>query len=196
MGDWFIMEDTGKSDYKGLYLTIKKRFSGGWGFDVAYTLSKSMTDTQSPTVKPDNYEDPENKRMYGPSNFDSRHMLSITSVVELPLGIRLSGLFYYRSATPWNAIYRTDVNKDGLVRDYVDEYRNSRRGFDFYFINLRLSKFINISRVRVQLLAEGYNITNRVNFRGVYSRYGSPRFGIPTGAGDPRQLQLGIRLDF
>ncbi len=134
--------------------------------------------------------------MWGPSNFDARHVLSVNGIVDLPLGFQFSGLFLYQSALPWNAVYPTDVNLDGLVSDYVDDYRNSRRGFDYMQLNARLSKYINISRVRLQVFAEAYNLTNRVNFGGIYNRFGLPRFGDPTVAGDPRLLQFGARLDF
>jgi len=192
---WTIV-DTGKSDYKGLYITLSKRFSNGWGFDIAYTLSKSMTDHESETDMPDSYDDPQNLRMWGPSNLDSRHVLAAIGIVDLPLGFQITGLLSYRSATPWTAYYSSDVNLDGLRSDYVDESRNLRRGFDNFFINSRISKFLNIQTLRLQLFIEVYNVTNKVNFGSPYSTYGRPLFEMPTSAGNPRQFQVGARIDF
>jgi len=196
MGDYYTLSDIGKSEYKGLYLTVRKRFSRGWGFDVAYTLSKSEADVDYVTSTPANYEDPENKRMYGPTNMDARHVLSLSGLFDLPFGFQLGTLFYYNSARPWTPIYNGDANKDGLVSDYVDAFRNSRRGFSSYFLNMRLTKSFKIGRWGVQVLAEGFNITNNENFGGIYSRLGNALFGLPTSAGDPRQFQVGIRIDY
>ena len=78
----------------------------------------------------------------------------------------------------------------------VDPNRNSRRGFDQFFLNLRLSKYFNIEHFRFQVFAEIYNLTNRANFGNVFTTFGTPDFGHPTTAGDPRRFQFGARFDF
>jgi len=202
IGDWFRIVDWGKSDYKALYFTLNKRYSHGWSLEVSYTLSKSMADTEDWFSRQDNYEDMEKKFMWGPTSLDARHRIAITGLVDLPVGIQLSGLLYYRSALPWNAIYSYDKNTDSLVSDYVDEYRNSRRGFDEFYLNLRLSKYFNIDRIRLQFFADAYNITNRANFMAIFNQYNdlnpdaTPLFGEPLQAGDPRLIQFGVRIDF
>jgi len=134
--------------------------------------------------------------MYGPNNYDATHRLVVTGIVDLPLGFQLSGLAYYRSKTPWTAFYKTDVNLDGLNWDMLGDHRNDRRGFDFFNLNVRLSKFIRIKRFRFQLIAEAYNITNRNNFSSIFFRYDTPDFGNPTTAGDSRRIQFAVRIDF
>ena len=52
------------------------------------------------------------------------------------------------------------------------------------------------SRYRVELYAQGYNLTNHVNavdYSGVES---SPFFGRPTAAAAPRRIEVGARLMF
>lgn len=201
------VSDKGKSEYKGLYLTFSKRYSNGWSLDVSYTLSKSTADTDSQggdirvegggVTTPWSYDANAWERAYGRTFYDARHKLTITGIVDLPLGIQLSGLFFYRSKTPWNAVYAEDVNLDSLTGDYVDWNRNSRMGFDAMWLNLRLSKFIKLSSSsRAQLFAEAYNLTNRANFTTVDNIFGTDLFGKPIEAGDPRLIQLGIRLDW
>lgn len=201
------VSDKGKSEYEGLYLTFSKRYSNGWSLDVSYTLSKSMADTDSQggdirvdqggVTTPWSYDANAWERAYGRTFYDARHKLTITGIADLPLGFQLTGLFYYRSATPWNAVYAEDVNLDSLTGDYVDFHRNSRTGFDAMWLNLRLSKFIRFSSsLRVQLFAEAYNVTNRANFATVQSVLGTAQFGKPLAADDPRLIQLGVRLDF
>jgi len=204
IGEWFRIVDWGKSNYNALYLALNKRYSHGWALSVAYTLSESKSDTEHEFSRQDSYDDLEKKFMYGPTDLDARHTISIFGIVDLPLGFQIGGTFYYRSALPWNAAYAYDKNMDGIPpgTDYIDEYRNSRRGFDLWSLNARLSKYFLISRFRIQLFVEGYNLTNRTNFMQVFNLYhdvfpeATPLFGKPLQAGDPRLLQFGVRLDF
>ncbi|MBN1224800.1 MAG: TonB-dependent receptor [Candidatus Aminicenantes bacterium] len=195
-GNQYKFTDNGKSDYKGLYLTLTKRYANGWALDVSYTLSQSKADVESEQTSAWSYDEDAWERQYGPTNNDARHRLAVSGVFDIPFGFQLSGLVYFQSKLPWTAYYPTDVNRDSLRSDYVDEYRNSRRGFDQYYINLRISKYITIDRFRLQIFAEGYNITNRTNFGSIYNYYGLAAFGDPLAAGSPRQLQFGARFDF
>jgi hypothetical protein len=206
IGNVWVVECAGKSEYTGLYLNFNKRYSHGWSLDVAYTLSKSMADSDSqggdPAIDegsitiPWTYDADCWTRAYGRTAFDARHKLTVTGLADLPWGFQLSGLFFYRSATPWNAIYGDDTNLDGMTGDYVDYNRNSRVGFDQTWLNLRLSKFIRFDKLSFQLFAEGFNITNRANFTTVNNIFGTAGFGDPITASDPRLIQLGIRVDW
>lgn len=205
-GNVWVVEDAGKSEYKGLYLNFNKRFSHGWDLDVAYTLSKSEANTdsmggdsnidQGSITVPWTYEADCWERAYGRTTYDARHKLTVTGLVELPWGFQLSGLFYYRSAYPWNAIYGGDPNLDSLTGDYVDYRRNSRQGKDEMWLNARLSKFFRFDKLSLQLFAEGFNITNRVNYWTINNVYETEGFGNPITAKDPRLIQLGIRIDW
>jgi len=165
---------------------------------ASYTLSSAKGDTEkwgseaAPwSNDPDAWE-----RAYGRMRNDARHKLTVSGIVDIPLGIQASGIFYYRSAYPWNAIYAGDPNMDAITGDYVDQYRNSRQGFDEMWLNLRLSKYFTFSNVRLQLIAEVYNATNRTNFTTVQTVYESAQFGDPIAAAAPRQFQFGVRLDW
>jgi len=199
-GQLITVESAGKSEYKGLFLTFNKRYSNGWSLYASYTLSKAMGDTekvsygaeQAPwTNDPDCWE-----RAYGRMSNDARHKLTASGSIDLPLGFQLSGIFFYRSAYPWNAVYEGDPNLDGIRNDYVDYHRNSREGFDEMWLNMRVSKYFTFSKVRIQLFGEVYNVTDRTNFTTVYNVFGSELFGKPIEAGPPRQFQLGVRLDW
>ena len=195
--DIFVFRMAGKSDYKGLYVTVSKRYSHGWSLDIAYTLSKGMADVETEQTEPFSYDPDGWDRMYGPTDFDARHRLAVMGILDLPWGFQFSGLGYYRSAIPWTPFYLTDVNLDSLPSDMEPgKNRNSRRGFDQLFLNLRLSKYFNIERLRLQIFAEVYNLSNKANFGSVFDRIDTPDFGKPTTAGDPRRFQLGARFDF
>jgi len=194
-GDIWAITDGGKSGYKALMLTLNKRYSHGWSLEVSYTLSWSKANTES-WERPHSYEEDNCERQYGYTNRDARHKLTASGIFNIPLGFQITGILYYRSKTPWNALYGFDKNLDGLNSDYLDYRRNSRRGFDNFYINTRISKFINIDRFRFQVFGEVYNVFNKGNFYNVYSRENSPNFGGPSEARDPRIIQLGIRFDF
>ena len=75
-------------------------------------------------------------------------------------------------------------------------------GFDFISLDLRLSRRFKLTeRLRLETLAEAFNLLNRSNFlvpnnifgAGTVARAG---FGSPTAAFDPRQVQFGLRLSF
>ncbi len=197
MADFMVITDHGTSDYKGLYLTLNKRYSHGWSLEIAYTFSRSWSDVEQENYYPHSYDDDNWEKQYGPTNRDARHRLAVNGIFDLPFGFQLSGLMYYRSAIPFNAIYSYDMNLDSLRSDYVDDHRNARRGFSEFYLNTRISKFINVGRFRLQVFGELYNLTNKVNFSGPnpYFDY-TDQFGKPIAAGSPRLIQLGARIDF
>ena len=191
---WYII-NKGKSDYKGLYLTLSKRYSKGWAMSVAYTLGKSVGDTERQD-RPWSYEEDAWDRAWGRKDRDARHQVAVSGIVDLPLGFQMSGIIFYRSAYPFNAAYSYDYNKDGISYDYADQYRNSREGFDFFRIDARVSKYFRVDRFSLQIFAEVYNVTNRVNFYNVYRYINLAGFGEPRSAYDPRLVQLGARFSF
>lgn len=93
-----VLDSNDYSRYNGLEVILKRRINSGLGFQVGYTLSKSM-DTRSfdptfTTVARNNAQsasstpfDINNRRLnYAPSDFDRRHILQGTYVYELPFG--------------------------------------------------------------------------------------------------------------
>jgi hypothetical protein len=51
-------------------------------------------------------------------------------------------------------------------------------------------------QLELEVLLEAFNVFNRKNFQVPNNTFGSPTFGAPTAANDPRQLQLGLRITF
>ena len=80
--------------------------------------------------------------------------------------------------------------------------RNAGRGFEYASLDLRLSRGFRLNeRVGLEVLAEGFNVLNRANLALPNNTFGTgatplPSFGQPTATIDPRQLQLGLRLNF
>ena len=83
--------------------------------------------------------------------------------------------------------------------------RNAGEGSDFFGLNVRVNRTLHVSgRVQVDVLAEGFNLTNHVNAltrngnfgAGAYPSSPSPTFGQITAVGEPRSFQLGARVRF
>jgi outer membrane receptor protein involved in Fe transport len=197
-GDIQVVDDGGNNRYKGLYVTIQKRYSRGWAFELAYTLSKGEGNCEAGDAN--SASNNENRSYdWGPLNTDARHKLTMSAILDLPFGFQFSSIFSYRSALPYNIVYGYDYNKDNINRDFYPygAHRNNARGFESYSWDARFSKFVNFgSRFSVQVFAEVFNLTNRVNFGTPQGNMRSSTFGKPSSAGDPRLIQLGARLNF
>jgi hypothetical protein len=83
--------------------------------------------------------------------------------------------------------------------------RNAGVGSDFFSLGLRVSRSFRIGdSVRAEGIAEGFNLTDRRNDltrignfgSGTYPSSPAPTFNQITAVGDPRTVQLAIRLRF
>jgi hypothetical protein len=93
-----MQSSVGRSNYNALQVSLRKRWSRGFQFDMNYTLSKSE-DLGSSVERDDpwfpqgmggtsgflaNSWEPE--RQWGPSDFDVRHQLNVNGIADLPFG--------------------------------------------------------------------------------------------------------------
>lgn len=88
-------ESNGNQSYNALQTTLQKRFSGGLQAHVAYTYSKAMANSsgyygswggQTTPSQPYWQNLYDGKAEWGPTFFDSKHVLSTYAVYELPVG--------------------------------------------------------------------------------------------------------------
>lgn len=223
MGRVLIHETSGSRDYHALILAGERRFAEGWRFTAAYTLSRTQSDSEarnSTSLPTDQYNLTAD---WGPSDNDARHNFVATGQVTLPYDIHLATILQLRSGFPFNVVSGRDTNNDSRSGDRPDPAtdgpfptngvlaygtfsipvnrpgtlsRNAFRGPDSRALDFRLSKAIPIGKRKVELLAEGFNVTNRVNFNSYNGSIQSRFFGTPQSAGSPRQIQLGVRFDF
>lgn len=224
VGRRLIHESTGDRKHHALLLSADRRFSSRWRLQASYTLSNTQSDSEarnSTTLPTDQYN---LKADWGPADVDARHNLSMTGHVVLPFDVHLAGILQARSAYPFSPVSGRDTNNDSRSGDRPDpdqngayptngvtEYgrfsipvnrpgtlsRNAFRGPNFRSVDLRLSKVVPMGgRRRLELIAEGFNVINRVNYSSFTTSIQSAFFGRPQSASDPRQVQLGLRFDF
>jgi hypothetical protein len=89
----------GRADYKGLQLSLDKRFSHNYQFGATYLLSYNNDNLGQTGAQsfPSNQFNPADE--YGPSVFDQRHRLTFNWVTRLPVGFTFSGLAFAGSST-------------------------------------------------------------------------------------------------
>ncbi|MBZ5725553.1 MAG: TonB-dependent receptor [Acidobacteriia bacterium] len=104
-------DNVASSRYNSLQLTWNRRFSGGLLFGASYTFARSMDDgSNQRDIIPDTYNA---HNLWGPSEFDARHIMVINYVYDLPFfrgqsnlaskalgGWQISGLTQFQTGLP------------------------------------------------------------------------------------------------
>jgi len=81
-------QNTGGSNFHAMETNLKRRLTKGFLFGVAYTWSKSLDyGSSNGTVITNAYD---NSIMYGPSDFDTRHVAVMNYVWDIPYGTHAS----------------------------------------------------------------------------------------------------------
>ncbi len=129
-------------------------------------------------------------------------------------GWQLSTIATLQSGRPYTSTIgqNPDLNNDGNTRNdrTPGQGRNALRGPNFLDDDVRLSRYfpLGTERVRLQLIGEAFNVTNRVNFISLrttqynftgtafvpLTNFFTPALG--SAAGDPRILQLAAKIVF
>jgi hypothetical protein len=104
-------ENMASSRYNSFQVNWTRRFTGGLAFGVAYTLSKSMDNgSTNRDIVPFTYD---RSMLWGPSNFDTRHVFVANYIYELPFlkgktnvtgkllgGWQISGITQFQTGMP------------------------------------------------------------------------------------------------
>jgi hypothetical protein len=122
-------DNVATSRYNSLQVAWNRRFTGGLLFGVSYTLSKSLDDgSNQRDVVPDTYD---TSMLWGPSDFDARHMLVLNYLYELPFfknstaltgkllgGWQISGVTQFQTGLPCGVAGATDYAGVGLDSNF------------------------------------------------------------------------------
>ena len=196
----------GDSNYHGLHVSMAQR-AAAWGhYRVSYTLSKSMNNVgefffSSPIDPTDLSKD------WGRADNDQRHRVVFSGAVQKG-GFQFGGMVQAYSAPPFNITSGVTTIQGTAGRPIVDgEFieRNAGEGTAFFSANARISQTFRLrGRLQFEVLAEGFNLTNRANVvtrntnfgTGAYPTNPPPTFGQVTAVGEPRSFQFGARVRF
>ena len=179
-----------KSRYHGIFVTVDKPYSksSGYGFGLAYTLAFSKQrgyefefDRPDPQFVP-----------FAPNAGDERHRLVANGIVDLPFGLKLSGLATIGSGVPQLII-------DGETDGFGTNIRKGNFGRDRMFaqVDLRLLKSFTFNGKEFQVWGEVFNVLNRDNLGFNDACCGASPTDLPSVLiGPPRSFQFGTAFRF
>ena len=194
LGEVMVATSRGRSQYNGLTLGLRKRMSAGFQLEANYVLARDRDDDS-------NERDPFTDRSfnffdldldYALSDRDIRHKFNFFGYFELPGGVRLNSRVQARGAQP---ITPTPRSLDG-----TDRGRNTARKDNSYFsFDWRLTRAFRFADT-VELLPtiemfNTFNNENNINPLSTPALFNFDGF-LRTGVGDPRQVQLSVKLVF
>ncbi|MBP6059619.1 MAG: TonB-dependent receptor [Candidatus Saccharicenans sp.] len=201
-------------DYKGVEVTLTKRFSHRWSVQASYVWQKSTGLIGTSSDESDSIEayfDNPNVHInaYGDFENERRNQIKAQFMWRGPWGIMVSGYYRALDGRRYTRYVRSqDLGLNLLQGDttIAAERRGSRSLPWLTYADIRFEKAFRLpAKVgEVGLFCNIYNITNVAIPTSVFTTSSSydtinghlVRFGDPTGLLDPRIFQLGIRYTF
>src|SRR5947207_7070765 len=194
-GRIFQFQSTARSQYNGVTFDIQKRFNNNWQARLAYTVSKVKDSRPDATAVVPGTDDAKYAQDafnldgdYAPGDNDVKNRLVLSGVWSLDSyaqglsgvakaflgGWSISGIASYQTGQPYTAFLSFDLNNDGNARnDRAPGFaRNTFRLPAQMSIDPRITKDVGLfGGAKLQLIAEGFNVTNRSNVSGVRNTY-------------------------
>lgn len=227
-----LFESGATSEYNGVFVQLQKRYSRNFQVLTSYTFSKVIdTAPDATSVVSGNGGDdakvaqdtvqPNLERGLGVA--DVRHRFVFSAVWELNYakslanpfarhllsGWELSMISQVQAGRPFSATVTGDPNND--ANNFNDRAplagRNTTIGPSLQTLDLRVTRDIRLlgERLRMRLIGEAFNITNRANFNALQTNLFTYRTGVftpttnyllPLSTFDPRILQLAAKITF
>jgi hypothetical protein len=180
----------GDGRYRAVALRANYRHPGIEG-GLAYTYSK-CDDNTSAIITGGTVTNPFNINLdRGPCDNDIHHTIVGRGLARLPFAFDFSSIVAFRSAPPYSATKPPQP----LFTRYAP--RNGLRAASSQSWDARLARPVKIEGgIYATFLIEAFNLLNRRNFTSFVGNANSALFGKPQNATAPRQLQLGLRVDF
>ena len=227
-----VFDSGADSVYHGGFMQLTKRFANNFQFLTSYTFSKVLDSVPDATAVVTGADDskvaqdtllPNLDR--GPGSTDIRHRFVFSGVWDMPYArslsnpvlrallrdYQLSTIAQIQSGRRFSAAVGGDPNNDGNPSTDRVPYvgRNTIVGPWFATVDLRVSRDIPLFResVKMRLLGEAFNLTNRANFNTLqnsqYSFAGATNTFTPRtdflarlNTFDARILQLAVKIIF
>ena len=223
----WVMENTGEAEYDALNLSLEKRYANNWSGRISYSLSKARGTAYAQADKNTSQflDDLNLDELWGPTDADRRHILSINGRAEIPKtrGVTLSSTIRYMSGAPFT-IFDTniDANRNGELgsddplpagtysgtalnaMQNVESKggRNGAVGPEYFQIDLRAGWRGRLPRGHaIEVFLDIFNVTNAVNWNNPSGDRRTPAtflrlVSLRGGSGFPRQANFAMRYTF
>jgi hypothetical protein len=195
----------GETWYRGLTVSVNKRFRQKSQFMASYTLSKAednSTDFQSAFIVQDNGRgrnpaDPTGLPLgfvpnseKGPATHDQRHRFVVSGLYQFPWNVQLSAIVTAASGRPFNPLAGADLNGDADGGAFPSDRarsnpadpassvgRNSGTMKSQVTVDARLGKKIRFGeRAALDVFVEAFNLLDRTNFSEINNIFGRGAF--------------------
>jgi hypothetical protein len=209
-----------KSSYKGVEVTLQKRFSSRWQGLLAYALSYDDLSRTGITLSQYGGEeegaggigfgvgsafvDPNQKinNTGGPSFYNRRHSLKVSGSYEIPkIDVNVAGVFKVQSGVPYGRILSlsNDINgvafNQGAISFFADP-RDAHHLPTLSYVDFRIGKFFTINKQhRIEINADFFNLFNQNAITNVNPNTGTA-FAQATDILGPRVFRIGARWTF
>ncbi|HZQ25059.1 MAG TPA: carboxypeptidase regulatory-like domain-containing protein [Terriglobales bacterium] len=216
------------SQWDGLLVNFNKRMGNHVGWGVSYTWSKGIDNGPNPSFVLIPQDTCCFNKERAVSSDDVRNRFVLNFILAGPTHLnavlndwQLSSIVTLESPHYFTKFAGFDANGDIFGNnDRVGiEPRNTFQGDSYKSVDMRLSRtFVFTEKMRLEAMAEGFNLLNTLNVRffntaygasdfcpaggatycgtGPFFREGSPNpsYGTPRSLFNPRQIQLALRL--
>jgi len=191
LGETMVTSSVGKSAYDGFTVGMRKRFSRRYQLEWNYTYAKDKDDDS-------NERDPFTDRAFDINNLqldyalsdrDIRHKFNFFTFIEMGWGFEGNFRVQGRTAQPITpGGVRTATNRN-----------TARKDNEYFSFDWRLQRPIKLNeRFSIIPIIEMFNTFNNANNINPLVTPGLFNFDgfLRQGVGDPRQVQLAVKLTF
>jgi hypothetical protein len=194
LDETMVTTSLGRSDYNGLTLGIRKRFAKGYQLEANYVLARDKDDDS-------NERDPFLDRAFNFNNLeldyalsdrDIRNKFNFYSYFEVAGGFQFNARVQARGAQP--------ITPSPRVQNGVDLGRNTlRKDTEYFSFDWRLSRPFPFGGGKELVptieMFNTFNNANNINPLSSPALFDFSGF-LRSGVGDPRQVQLAVKLTF
>lgn len=218
-----IPVNVGSMDFNSVLMQVEKRFSNNYSARVAYTYARGRGNTSGVGAPASGFQLLDDLNLdlnEGRTNQDVPHNFVASGAMIVPRtrGLNVSFVARALSGSPFSLTNSTiDPDRNGTqaeplaagtysgngadaytVEDYKSE-RNGARGPGFFKLDIRAGYNIRLVNRTLNVFAEVFNVTNRVNFANPSGNQANANFLLLTAystSTTPRTVQLGARFAF
>jgi len=208
----YLLEETARSDYRGVSVSVNRRMSKEVAFLVSYSGGRTRDNGSDFDEFPQDQQD--TRREWAYSRQHLAHRISASGVIEAPSfgtdwleRITLAPIWVFGTGRPLNALLTSDVYRSGA---FPLSARPAGLGRNPYWtpgtrnLDLRVMKTIPLwhERAVLQFGAESFNLLNHSNPERVSAWYATPggarlaSYGAPVESLPGRQVQFLMQLEY